>query len=253
VAGPNRDYRYFYDPSGNMTNAASPEHAYAFTYDEDNRVMSVFWDHKTAPQFTKQIANHYDAVGRRVARTIDGAETRYVLDLALGMERILCDTDGAGQITAWYVHSPAGLAYKTDTTNGLTCYHSDAQANVIALTDGTKKTVAEYAYTPYGRSLPNSTTDSNPYRYVGSQGVMEELPNFYFMRARYYSAEAAVFLSTDPVKHVGPEWRAIAHAYAEGNPVRYADPTGRSADAALKIGLSLFKCEQSRIWHGGWS
>ena len=55
---------------------------------------------------------------------------------------------------------------------------------------------------------------------------MEELPNLYFMRARYYSAEAGVFLSTDPVKNIGPGWKPSAYSYASGNPTTLTDPKG---------------------------
>lgn len=156
-------------------------------------------------------------------------ETRYVLDLSGGMERILCDTTASGQITAYYIHG-LDLCYRVDATNNVICYHADAQANIIAVTDGGGTNVAQYAYTPYGRSLGSTNLQSqisNPYLFVGSQGVMEELPGLYFMRARYYSADAGVFLSTDPVKHIGPGWRPVAYRYAHENPLSYNDPEGK--------------------------
>ncbi len=55
---------------------------------------------------------------------------------------------------------------------------------------------------------------------------MEELPGLYFMRARYYSADCAVFLSTDPVKNIGPAWHPDAYSYAGGNPLSAYDPSG---------------------------
>ena len=220
------NWSYAYDPSGNLTNATSSAGiGYALTYDEDNRTTSIRYE--TAAGATN-ILNRYDAFGRRVARTMNGAETRYVLDLAGSMERILCDVDANNVITAYYVHGP-DLAFKLDATGNLTCYHADAMANIVALSDGMTNLVAQYAYTPYGRLLGSTNLQSqisNPYLFVGSQGVMEELPGLYFMRARYYSAEAGVFLSTDPVKPIGPAWRPVAHAYAEGNPLSRTDPTG---------------------------
>jgi RHS repeat-associated protein len=101
----------------------------------------------------------------------------------------------------------------------------------MALTDAQATTSAQYAYTPYGRSLGSTNAPSaisNPFLFVGAQGVMEELPGLYFMRARYYSAEAGVFLSTDPIKHIGPTWLPLAYAYANSNPLRYMDPLGES-------------------------
>lgn len=240
----NRAFVYHYDASGKMTNCVGAGQSFDFTYDEDNRVLSLDWDWGVS---SKAFANRYDAVGRRVSKTTDGVETRYVLDLALGMEKILCDLNAANQITAWYVHGP-DLCYSVDQTNGFVCYHGDAQGNVIALSDGATNTIAQYAYTPYGRSLGSSSQTNNaaiglanPYRFVGSQGVMatEELPNLYFMRARYYSAEAGVFLSTDPVKHIGPGWKPVAYPYALGNPVRLNDPKGEYTgwDDAAALGL----------------
>lgn len=238
------DWIYHYDPSGNMTNAVGNGQSFGLSYDEDNRVTQLVWDWGTSESI---ISNRMDAVGRRIARTVDGTQTRYVLDLALGMEMILCDTDAYGAISNWYVHGPGGLAYRVDATNGLICYHPDAQGNIISLTDAATNTVAQYAYTPYGRMMPGSTTNDNQYRYIGSQGVMNEFPALsgtvndpalFFMRARYYSADAGVFLSTDPVKKIGAGWTPHAYRYAQGNPSRYIDP----------IGLMDFE----RIWDGTW-
>lgn len=226
---------YNYDANGNMTNASGNGQAWTLAYDEDNRTTSIQWD---AGITSKNIKNRYDAFGRRISKTTDGVTTGYVLDLSGGMERVLCDLDGNGNVTAWYVHGP-DLCYRVDSTNGLLCYHADAQANIIALTDGNTNLVAQYAYTPYGRSLGSTNFQShisNPYLFVGSQGVQEEsdIPNLYFMRARYYSADAGVFLSTDPVKKIGPGWKPTAYAYANENPLAHIDPTGN--DIALEAG-----------------
>ena len=202
---------------------------WTLTYDEDNRTTSIIW---ITNGVTHTIQNRYDALGRRISKTVDGMTTGYVLNLSGGMERILCDLDASGNVTAWYVHGP-DLCYRVDATNGLTCYHADAMANVIALTGPGGTNLAQYAYTPYGRVLgstnfPPSTINSQPFTFVGSQGVMEEFPGLYFMRARYYSVDASVFLSTDPVKHIGPGWMPFAYGYAEENPISNIDPKGET-------------------------
>ena len=128
-----------------MTNANGGGQSWALTYDEDNRTTSIHW--QVLPLTDKLITNRYDALGRRISRKQDGTETRYVLDLAGSMERILCDTDASGNITAWYVHGP-DLCYKVNATNGLLCYHADAQANIIALTSGLSGTSSFSGPTP---------------------------------------------------------------------------------------------------------
>ena len=55
---------------------------------------------------------------------------------------------------------------------------------------------------------------------------MQELPGLYFMRARFYSADAAVFLSTDPVKNIGPGWKPELFGYADGSPLNNFDADG---------------------------
>jgi RHS repeat-associated protein len=222
------NFIYSFDASGNMTNASGAGQTWKLAYDEDNRTTSINWDCGIT---SKIITNRYDAFGRRISKTVDGMITGYVLDFSGGMERVLCDLDGNGNPIAWYVHGP-DVCYKVDVTNGLTCFHADAMANIIALTDGNTNLVAQYAYTPYGRSLGSTKSDVlsvNPYTYVGSQGVMEELPGLYFMRARYYSADAGVFLSTDSVKRIGPGWKPIVYQYSYSNPSQFADPKGEFA------------------------
>ena len=235
------NFTYQYDASGNMTNAVSAGESYALTYDEDNRTMSIQWT--LGALMNETISNRYDALGRRVSKTAAGIETRYALDLGGGMERVLCDMNASGAITAWYVYG-SDLCYKVDATNGLTCYHSDAMGNVIAMTDGNTNLISEYAYTPYGRNLcsTNFPQIPNPYKFVGSQGVMEDLPDLYFMRARYYSADASAFLSTDPIKHIGPGWMPMGYQYTGGNPMSRMHPTDNGSDWMM---LSPSLAEQS--------
>lgn len=229
---------YQYDSSGNMTNAVGNGQTWSLAYDEDNRTTSINWD---CGMTGVCITNRYDAFGRRISVKRDATETRYVLDLAGDMERILCDTDAGNNITAWYVHG-ADLSYRVDATNGLVCYHADAMGNVIALTDGRMNTVAQYAHSPYGRTLGTTniaqlaSLDAQPYRFVGSQGVMEEVPGLFFMRARYYAADAGVFLSTDPVKNIGSGWQPHAYVYANNNPLSFSDPPGRIATHIAAFG-----------------
>jgi RHS repeat-associated protein len=238
---------YHYDPSGNMTNADGNGQSWSLTYDEDNRTTSIQWDWGMADV---GITNRYDALGRRFSKTVDGNTIGYVLDLSSGMERVLCDLDGNGNPTAWYVHGPA-LCYKVDATNGLTCYHADAMGNVIALTDGKTNLVAQYAYTPYGRcqGSTNFVAITNPYLFVGSQGVMNEFPdlagmpldpNLYFMRARYYSADAGVFLSTDSIKKIGPGWKPSVYSYGSDNPSSMTDPRGLEVTDSLSSNFKDF-------------
>ncbi|MCX6874876.1 MAG: hypothetical protein NTW21_13870 [Verrucomicrobia bacterium] len=220
-------------PSMNLSRAIGAGYDLDLTYDEDNRTTELtVTDSHALPAVTHTVYNTYDPLGRRVARTMDGTQTRYVLNLVGGMERILADADSSNRITAYYVHSP-DLAVRIDPADAtkFVCYHADASGNIVRLTDQAKATVAEYAYSDYGKQLATNSpsgTDTNPYRFVGSQGVMDEplVPGLYFMRARYYLADPGVFLAVDPVRNIGPGWKPAAYGYGGGNPATFTDPTG---------------------------
>lgn len=248
-------WQYRYSDSGNMTNAVVvgaggiEEQSYALVYDEDNRILSIDWD---CGLTSKSIRNRYDALGRRVSRTMDGVETRFVQDIVRGMERVLCDTDGDGNIKAYYIHAH-DLAAKMGADGSVLCYHADGSGNIVALTDGSGAMTGQYAYTPYGRLLGMSgaAAAANPFRFAGSQGVMEELPGLHFMRARYYSADAGCFLSTDPIKLIGPTWMANQYGYANGNPLSYMDPEGEFWGSIWKIITGIVKVCTGNKW--GWA
>ena len=236
-------FTYTYDAAGNMTNALSSNQNYALAYDEDNRVLSVAW---RTNGVTRTIQNRFDALGRRVSKKDNGVETRYVLDLSARMERTLCDMNASSQITAWYVHGP-DLNYRVDSGSALSVYLADAHANVIAVADANTNLVTTYAYTPYGRLLGITGIQSDPFRFVGSQGVMQDLPDIYFMRARYYSANAALFLSVDPVRNIGPTWRPIGYAYGGLNPMSNMDPRGLFFSQIKRAFTSLGKKASSLV------
>lgn len=222
-------FTYHYDAAGNMTNATGNGQSWTLSYDEDNRTTAISW---TSGVTNKEIINRYDTMGRRIAKTVDGEQIGYVLDVGADMERTLCDLAADGHITAHYIHGP-DLCYKVtpDATETVVYYHADAQANIITLTGDQGSNLAQYAYSPYGRILAStnlwpSNLTLQPFTFVGSQGVVEEMPGLFFMRARYYSAEACVFLSCDPVKNTGPGAKPIAYAYGRGNPLGFVDPQG---------------------------
>ncbi|MCB0360371.1 MAG: hypothetical protein KDD44_12070, partial [Bdellovibrionales bacterium] len=227
-------FSYEYDDSGNMTRASTVGETYDLTYDEDNRTTSITWDTGLS---TKTIQNRYDGIGRRVSRILDGDETRYVLDLAGSMERVLCDFSPTGSPECYYVYS-GDLCFKVDQSSGsATTFLGEASGNVVAICDSAGSINEKYAYTPYGRSIGSWSTSENQYLFVGSQGACQELPSLIFMRARYYSTESGNFLSIDPVKKIGPSWQPVSYTYSLNNPLKFNDPHGEFAIAAAWYGI----------------
>jgi RHS repeat-associated protein len=118
-----------------------------------------------------------------------------------------------------------------DSANGnkASFYHFDRTGSTLALTDSTGAVTDSYAYTPYGKLLQHNGASEQPFTFVGAWGVRHEgeSGNLYHMRARYYDAQTACFLTRDPV------WPDIInieelspYQYASANPLTYIDPWG---------------------------
>jgi RHS repeat-associated protein len=88
-------------------------------------------------------------------------------------------------------------------------------------------------YTPFGEEhAVAGSADWLPSHYAGH--LADEDSGLVYMQARWYDAEAGVFLSVDSVVGDAFDPQAFnAYAYARNNPVRYTDPTGAFFDDSM--------------------
>ncbi len=168
----------------------------------------------------------YDGLGNRISRIVNGTTTRYVLDLSGDMSNVIAETNASGSVTAYYIYG-IGLIAKILADDTAKYYHYDRIGNTVALTDDSGNVTDEYAYTsdPYGISVTTQGSTSNPFKFIGQHGVMDEGNNLYFMRARFYDAEVGRFLNEDPLGFEGGDWNV--YAYVNGNPLNRIDPKGQ--------------------------
>ena len=159
------------------------------------------------------------ALDHRRVRRESGVERRYVLDVAGTLDRVLVETDSAGNPLNYYVYG-LGLVSRIDAAEKARHYLFDFRGSTVAMTDSAQVMTHRYAYGPYGEDIAAVEEDRNSFRYVGRLGVQYEIGDFYYMRARYYDAEVGSFLSIDPV------WSFNKYRYADGNPMAWVDPAG---------------------------
>ena len=115
------------------------------------------------------------------------------------------------------------------------------------MTDAAGTVTDPFCYGPYGTDWGRSGTNSIPFRWLGSHGVLaavslfpasgsslQTLPSsLYLTRHRAYDAALGRFLSADPL---GLGGGPNVYAYCLGNPLAYIDPLGLCGDplAGLK-------------------
>ncbi len=206
-----------------------------YSFNPEDRLTSVA-DGTDAWQY------RYNGLGDRLARVVNGTETRYVLDPGGAMANVLMETDATGAATAYYIHG-AGLLYRITPAGERQQYHFDPVGSTLALTDANEAITDKYAYDPFGRRLNREGTTANPFQYVGRYGVMDEENGLLFMGARFYDTDTKRFLSRDPVK--GDEKNTqymLFYAYGRNNPIRYFDPYGADAvDTSFSIARDILK------------
>ena len=207
---------YTHDNRGNLTGTTSGN---AYSFDYADRLTGVTIGGQT-------IQYLYDGLGNRISRTAGGIQTRYVLDLNGPMSQVLAETDSSGNVTNYYVFGH-GLISKITTDGDRYCYHFDSRGSTVGMTDGSENVVNKYAYDEYGSVLNSSEANTNPFRYVGKYGVMDEGNGLLFMRARYYDSDTGRFLSKDPLRgELVDPGTLNRYVYVLGNPVMGVDPRG---------------------------
>lgn len=252
-------YKYSLDSLGNRTNVASigalqpalASNNVVSTYAADNRILAatgatfihdtngnltamggtkptVFaydvFNHLTQVAFTNHSASYlYDPNRNRIAKSVNGIATRFIVDSKPRLSRLLAETDNAGNASAYYVHG-LGLISKIKPSGHSYFYHYDAIGSTAALTDSAGIAVNKYAYDPFGNlSSDSSETIPNPFRYSGGWGVMDEGNGLLFMRARYYSTDLKRFTKKDPL---GLRAGLNLYDYVGNNPISRTDPSG---------------------------
>jgi RHS repeat-associated protein len=105
---------------------------------------------------------------------------------------------------------------------------------VRLLTDATGSVTDRYDYDAFGNIISQAGTTPNAYLYSGEQS--DDDLGAYYLRARYYRASSARFISVDPALGYTRDPRSFhPYAYTANNPVNLADPTGRDYTLVSQI------------------
>ncbi len=199
-----------YDNNGNIIKKGNT----AYEYDYENRLKKVI-----SPEGSWEY--EYDGLGRRLVRKHNNEERRFLSD-PRGMTQMLAEYDGNGDLIACYIYG-LGLVYKLDATDTPYYYHYNFTGHTVAMSDVDGNIVNSYAYTPFGILTNHEENVSNPFRYVGKFGVIDDENGLLYMRARYYDSEIGRFIVKDPI---GFDGGVNLYGYVHNNPVNLIDPFG---------------------------
>ncbi|MFZ5896840.1 MAG: toxin TcdB middle/N-terminal domain-containing protein [Myxococcota bacterium] len=146
-----------------------------------------------------------------------------VLALACGWTMALgCRAAGEGSNGIEIREAPPGTIY----------YLGDHQGSPLSIADDSATVVSTATYLPYGAKKSSTGGGVDPHGFVGNE--LDEGSGLADFHARPYRADAGIFLAPDPLAVFTPEEaltepnRLYAYAYAGGDPINHADPSGKT-------------------------
>ncbi len=219
-----------YDANGNTTVSGSR----TFTYDFANRLKSMNGGAVTLV---------YDGDDNRVAKTVGGATTRYLVDdlnptgYAQVVEELI-----VGAVTRTYTYGLQRINENQVVGNSWTpsFYGYDGFGSVRQLTNSTGAVTDTYDYDAWGNAVNTAGSSPNDYLYRGEQ--YDPDLRLYYLRARYLNPLSGRFLTRDP-EAGRTKVPATLHRYlyAAADPVNRMDPRGRDTfeyTETMEIGFS---------------
>jgi len=245
----NGSIAYIYDQVGNRLSRAStvmivPNQT--SIYDANDRLVSDTYDNSGSTtssngnnygydfenQLTRLnngvVTNVYDGDGNRVAETVGGITTKYVVDTnsLTGYAQVAEEIQN-GSVARVYSYGLERVS-ETQSINGTlttSFYGYDGHGSVRQLFDSTGMITDSYDYDAFGNLIASTGNTSNNYLFAGEQ--FDPALGMYFLRARYYNSNSGKFFSADSFEG-DPESPLSLHRYlyADVDPVNRIDPTG---------------------------
>ena len=223
-----------YDANGNVTATGGK----TFTYDSENHMM-------TMSATGTSVAMVYDGDGNRVGKTVNGVTTYYLVDdlNPTGYPQVVEELNSAGTVERQYTYGLQRIDEDQIVNGSWTAsyYGYDGGGSVRQLTNSAGSVTDTYEYDAFGNALQTSGSTPNNYLYRGEQ--YDSDLGLYYLRARYYNPSTGRFMSRDPEDHPLTDIRELhKYLYVGGDPVNWADPTGRSAyEVGFQLGAALAK------------
>ena len=197
-----------YDYDGNLTADGTS----TYTWDARNQLDAIAGG--ASASFV------YDAFGRRMGKTINGATTQFLYD---GLNPVQ-ELDGAAppNVTANLLTGLGIDEYFTRTDAGGTmAFMADALGSTVGLVNSAGGIDTSYTYQPFGAATVNGT-NANPYQFTGREN---DGTGLYYDRARYYSPTYQRFIGQDPSDSAGESTNPLSYINADFNegPIEFDD------------------------------
>ncbi len=191
------------------------------------------------------LANYqYDAMSRRVVKTIDGESTYFLYTIS----GLFGEYDASGSLIRGYVYQPQGggttapIALKTPSSNSnpltydYSYYQNDHLGTPQQLIQTSGQVVWQGEYNAFGQVKESINLIYNPLRYPGQYHDQET--GLYYNWHRYYEPYLGRYITSDPI---GLKGGLNNFVYANNNSQLYVDPLGLLSQKAKECVCNSMK------------
>lgn len=206
-------HTYTYDLNGNRLTDTTASGTATYTWDARNHLRSLV---SSGTTYTFQ----YDFAGNVVSQHITGSGSdvlqRFVLDELSNVVAIIGPNGTSSLLTGSRVDQHFAVI---DPTGAVQFRHIDGVNSTSGVSDAGGILTGQAFYEPFG-----ATTESGSASTFEFTGRNQVAPDLYYMRARFYDAAAARFISEDPLDITSQE--VNLYRYAGNNPISHIDALG---------------------------
>jgi RHS repeat-associated protein len=249
TGGPGGTTTYSYDPVGNRLARSSPTLGTAlYTYDTNDRLTTDGYDangnttgsagavyaydfeNRLVSQNNGAVTIVYDGDGNRVAKTVGGVTTQYVVDdLNLTGYAQVLEEVSAGTVALAYTYGINRISQSQ--ASGTSFYGYDGHGSVRLLANEAATVTDRYDYDAFGNVVSQAGRTPNVYLYSGEHN--DTSLGLLYLRQRYLSLPTGRFLTLDPFAgRVSDPQTLHKYAYVKNNPTNLVDPTGLDFEAS---------------------
>ncbi len=216
---------YQYNASGTLTNKTDGGLTTDYNYDARGSLLLV-------RPGTNVIAYTVDALGRRIARTKNGATTqRFIYQ---GFLAPAAELNADGSVATRFVYATRANVPDYMVRSGIT-YRiiTDIRGSVrLVVNASTRVIVQRLDYDEWGRVLQDTNPGFQPFGFAG--GLYDSDTGLVRFGFRDYDPDTGRWLAKDPILFNGGQ--ANLYLYCANNPVNFVDPTGEFAVAGAIFG-----------------
>jgi len=216
-----------HDAKGNLTANSNGQ---SYTWDIENRLKQATVPSGSTVGVVGTHSYAYDALGRRVSKTVGATTTVFVND---GLQEV-CEYENGTFARSYVFGSYIDEPLQMTNASGVYYYHANQIYSVAALSDSTGAAVERYTYDPYGRATVLDGAGSitgivslkgNPWTWQARR--LDQETGLMYFRQRVYSVDLGRFISRYSLKPL------LDHSWYQfqfSNPAKYTDPYGDPGD-----------------------